>query len=213
MSATNSRRYVIILTTVFCLAACGRAPLSTDGTGGTTASATRSDSPATAPSPTPAVPDGRMLTATNCSAAAPLTAPKVLGPYYTIGIAPNWLDTGDYAHTETLLLELTAPATYGNSPTKLQFESDLGPVHTVYGTGATAHAIAQKHADSIASETAPNSVAGVVTDCKIGSEDAAAFGFSNRGNLGYWVYFVHHDRLFQVILFGAAGVGNQATQD
>src|SRR5438132_11211507 len=104
MSATNSRRYVIILTTVFCLAACGRAPLSTDGTGGTTASATRSDSPATAPSPTPAVPDARMLTATNCSAAAPSTAPRALGRYYTIRAAPTWADPGDYQTGQTPVL-------------------------------------------------------------------------------------------------------------
>jgi hypothetical protein len=137
-----------------------------------------------------------------------------LGGYYTMQIAPAWTDTGNYAGTETLLLELVAPQTYGFSPTEIQFHSDLGPVHTVYSPQATSDSIAQQHAASIASDLAsPQAIAGTVSDCSVGGEPAAAFGYTDRTTAGYRLYVVHKDYLYEIRLFGSGGVSNRAIQD
>jgi hypothetical protein len=136
-----------------------------------------------------------------------------LGRYFTIRAAPNWTKTGDYQHTETLLLELTAPQTYLSAPTTIQFHSDLGPVHTIYGAQATAHVIAQKQADSVVPTVSVSGVAGQVSDCSVGGEPAAAFGFSAGAYEGYFIYVVHGDLLFEVVLLGFGGVSNEAIRD
>lgn len=205
--------WIVAIAVVGMLGACGRVPVNSGET--TPASAARTASPSLAPSPTTTqpLPDSRLLTASNCSAAAAASQPRLLGRYYTIRPTPNWADTGDYQHTETLLLELTAPNVYGFAPSRVDFVSDLGPVHTVYGAGATAHSIAQQHAASIAQETSPHAVAGTISDCSVGGEAAAAYGYSDETDSGFYVYVVHNDALFKVILFGAGGVSNQAIQD
>jgi hypothetical protein len=149
------------------------------------------------------------LTAANCYAAPAGTAPELLGRYYSIRPASNWTKTGNYQRTETLLLELTAP----QAPAQIQFHSDLGPVHTVYGAGASAHGIAQQHAASLPREYSPQAVAGAVSDCSVGSEPAAAFGFSEGNSSGYRLYFVHGDLLFEIVLVGVGGVSNHLIND
>jgi hypothetical protein len=137
-----------------------------------------------------------------------------LGRYATIRPALKWTDTGNYQQTETLFLELKAPDAYGFSPTRIDFLGGaVGPVHTIFGPGATAHSIAQQHADAIAQETSPGAVAGTVRDCTVGGEAAAAYGFSNGTLSGFYIYLIHHDGLFEVFMSGTAGLGNQAIQD
>jgi hypothetical protein len=144
-----------------------------------------------------------------------------LGRYYTIRPASGWTDSGPPQHTETQLLELDAPDAYGFAPTLILFHSDLGPVHTVYGPQATAHSIAQQHAAAIAQEASLDAVAGKVRDCRVGGEAAAAYGATGDFNLAsgttsgsfFWIYFIHNDYLFHIILVGVGGVGNQAIQD
>ena len=190
-------------------AVCARAP----DTGSDTASGTRTASPSPQSSAT-TLPDATALTAANCTAAAATSQPRLLGRYYTIRPAANWTDTGDYQHTETLFLELTAPGTYGFAPTRLDFQGGaVGPVHTIFGPDATAHSIAQQHATSIAQETSPNAVAGVVRDCSVGGVPAAAYGFTNGTISGFYIYFIHNDGLFEVFIFGTGGLSNQAIQD
>jgi hypothetical protein len=124
-------------------------------------------------------------------------------------------------HTETLLLELVAPDDYAFAPTVLQFHSDLAPVHTVYGPQGTAHSIAQQHAAAIAQEWSPDAIAGKVRDCFVGGEAAAAYGasgdlYSASGTTTgtfFFIYFVHNDSLFHVMLVGTGGVGDQAIRD
>jgi len=160
------------------------------------------------------VPDAKLLTATNCTAGTPPSQPRQLGRYLTIRPALNWTDTSNYQHTETLLLELTAPDAYGFPPTRIVFQGGaVGPVHTIFGPGATAHSIAQQRADSIAQETSPSAVAGPVRDCSVGGEAAAAYGFSNGTISGFYIYSVRSDGLFEAFLFGSGGLGDQAIQD
>jgi hypothetical protein len=172
-------------------------------------------SPSTAPSASQVPPlNPTQLTATNCSGPTPTTPPRSLGNYFAVRIASSWTDTGDYAHTETLLLELTAPSGYGYGPTRLQFHSLLGPVHLVYGSQATSHTIAEQHAASIAQDLAsPNAVASAVSDCVIGGRPAAVFGYSNGSQVGFRVYVVDNDLLFLIWLNGTGGIGEPAVQD
>src|SRR5262249_47364929 len=153
--------------------------------------------------PAQAVPDATRLTNAGCAGPAPSSAAKPLGRYFTIRPSPEWTESPALQHTETLLLELHAPNVYDFAPTFIQFHSLIGPVHTVYGSGATAHSIAQAHAEAVAQEWSPDAIAGTVTDCHLGGEEAAAFGMS--GDLitssgttsGQFirVYAVHNDLL------------------
>jgi hypothetical protein len=203
----------VAMATAALVGACGQ-PVNTSS--GATASATRTQSPSAIPSPTtsPAIPDARLLTASNCSAAAPTTAPRQLDRYYTIRPAPDWTDTSNYFRDDTLLLELTAPINYGFSPTRVQFRGGaVGPVHILYGAGASAHSIAQQKAAAIAQETSPNAVAGTISDCTVGGEAAAAYGFSNGTLAGFYLYFIHNDGLEEVLLAGTGGISDQAIHD
>jgi hypothetical protein len=112
------------------------------------------------------------------------------------------------------LLELTAPDTYGFPPTKIVFLGGaVGPVHTIFGPGATAHSIAQQRADAVAKETSVRAAAGPVRDCTVGGEAAAAYGFSKGSISGFDIYFIHSDGLAEVYLFGTGGIGKPAVQD
>jgi hypothetical protein len=203
--------FVVVIATLALFAACGRAA---DGSGATTASATRTQSPSPGPSPSsPPVPGVKALTASNCSGPAPATQPQAQGSYYTIRPPTNWTKTGNYVHTETLLLELSAPQPYGYAPTRIQLHSNLGPVHTVYGPEATSHTIAQQHAAAIAREISKTAVAGTLGDCNVGGAPAAAFGFSDDRNSGFIIYVVHGESLFEIILVGVGGISSQAIQD
>lgn len=193
--------------------ACGQPVITSSDA---TASAARTQSPSAVPSPTTsnAIPDARLLTASNCSAAAPSTPPRQLDRYYTIRPAPDWTDSSNYFRDETLLLELTAPNSYGFSPSRIQFRGGaVGPVHTIYGVGASAHSIAQQKAAAIAQETSPNAVAGTISDCAVGGEAAAAYGFSNGTLAGFYLYFIHNDGLEEVLLAGTGGLSDQAIHD
>jgi len=208
--------WVAALSLLGLLSACG---WTNDGSRTSAASPAR-----TAPTPAAppqAVPNTTQLTASNCSGSALTTPPRPLGRYFTIRPAPEWTETPAPQHTETLLLELAAPNAYGFAPTFIQVHSLLGPVHNVYGPQATAHSIAQQHAAAIAQELSPDAVAGPVSDCRVGGEAAAVLGVSGDINSGagtangkfFWIYVVHNDLLFEVILAGTGGIGNQAIQD
>ena len=203
------------------LVGCG---WTSDGSRTSAGSPARTGTSSASPSsttPPQAVPDATQLTAHNCTGPSPSTTTRQLGRYFTIRPASEWTETPPPQHTETLLLELAAPNAYGFEPTLIQFHSLIGPVHTRYGQDATAHSIAQEHAAAIAQEWSPDAVAGSISDCRVGGEAAAAFGVSGALNLSsgttkgsfFWIYFVHNDLLFEVILVGNDGVSNQAIRD
>jgi hypothetical protein len=112
------------------------------------------------------------------------------------------------------LLELTAPAGYGDAPTRIQFHSDIGPVHTVYGANATAHSIALQHASMIADDLGSSSAtASNVADCSVGGQAAALFGYGNGSQVGYRVYIVHKDLLFEIRCSAQGELSSQALMD
>jgi hypothetical protein len=163
---------------------------------------------------TPALPpDPLRLTGQNCSAAPSTTKARALGAYYTLGLAPSWIDTGDYVHTESLLLQLTAPASYGYGPTRINFHAFPYDVPKDFGSKATARSISEDDSVTHQHITLPRLIATLVADCVVAAEPAAAFGYSEGNYRGYWLLIVHHERLLGVHLFGAGGVSDQALQD
>jgi len=128
-----------------------------------------------------------------------------------VRVASGWIDTGNY-NREGLLLELTAPATYGYAPTRIQFLIFIPEVSISYGSQATAHSIAAEHAATHDLLT-PQSVTSSVADCLVAAEPAAVFGYVDGNERGYRLSVVHKDFLLEIWLSGAGGVSNQAIQD
>jgi hypothetical protein len=180
-----------------------------------TASAERSASPAISPTTAAAatLPDPSRFTSQNCSGTPPTTAVRTFGAYYTMRLASGWPDTGDYKHTESLLLELTAATSYGYSPTRIQFHAFPYDVKADFGSQATAHSIALDEAKTHQHFSSPRSMATDVTDCTVATEPATAFGYSDGNERGYWLLILRHNRLFGIRLFGAGGIGDPAILD
>lgn len=192
--------------------ACGRAPTVGEIPTAATASASRTASPsATATLPVTSLPDPVRFSSQNCSGTTPTTAARALGAYYTMRVASTWTDTGEYFR-ESLLLELTAPASYGYAPTRIRFWAFPGEVHVIYGAYATAHSIAVQHAATPEFSSA-QSRATSVSDCLIGAEGAGVFGYAQGGERGYRLSMVHKDRLAEIWLFGTGGVSDSALRD
>lgn len=163
------------------------------------------------PSATPA-PDPALLTTNSCSGSLPPSPARDLH-YFTARIATSWSDTGDYGRTETLLLQLTAPLAYDNAPTTIQFHSMLGPVHDM-PAGSSAREIAATDAAEIdVNSLSPYATASSVADCSVGGDPAAAFGYSDGGEIGYRLYVVHKDFLFEILLYGNGGVAESSLRD
>jgi hypothetical protein len=127
--------------------------------------------------------------------------------------AAGWSDTGDYVHTESLLLELTAPSAFGDAPTRVKFLAFPYDVQADFGSQATAHSLAAEDATDHQHFTSVGSLTTSVSDCTVAAEPAAAFGYVEGNERGYWLLIVHHDRLLGIQLFGTRGVGDQAVGD
>jgi hypothetical protein len=198
---------------VICLA-CGRVPSVGEVPAGATASASRTVSPlATATSSAPALPDPKLLTARGCSGQAFDTTPRAVGyPHYKIRLASGWTEHAVTGPTESLLLQLTAPASYGHAPTRIEFHVFPGGVHDIYGPNATAHTIAAERA-TIHYGSSRQAVSTSVADCSIASESAAVYGYTDGSEVGYRLSFIHRESLFEVWLAGVAGLDTQAVED
>jgi photosystem II stability/assembly factor-like uncharacterized protein len=158
------------------------------------------------------VPDPLRLTSQKCTGEPLTTSARTVEGRYTMRVPSGWADTGDYVHRESPLLELTAPASYGYSPTRIQFlalqydPKDFGPEGTAH---SIAVAIATKHDWSIL----PDTVATSVSDCAVAAEPAAVFGYANGSEQGYWLFMVRQNGLYGIRLVGTGGVGDQAIED
>ena len=159
------------------------------------------------------MPDLMRLTSQGCSTKPPATAARALGGYFAIQPAANWIDTGDYVHTESLLLELTASTSYGYSPTRSRFYAFPYDVNADFGSQATAHSIAVDEATTQKRFTSPSLSATLVGDCSVAGEPTALFGYADGDERGYWLLIVRHNRLFGIQLFGTLGVSDKTIQD
>ena len=191
---------------------CGTIPVA-EGPEGTSASAPRSASPSGTAIPSGiSLPDTTRFTSQNCSSTPPTTPDRALGAYYTMRLASGWTVTGNYGQTESLLLELTAPASYGYAPTRIKFLALPFEVNRDFGPQATAHSIAA-HDVSTHNFGSPQSLATSVADCSVAAEPAALFGYADSNESGYRFAIVHHDRLLEIWVLGTGGVGDQTVRD
>jgi len=156
-------------------------------------------------------PDVRLITASGCSGPNPATQVRPLGNY-TLRLASGWADTGNDNPTESRVIELAAPIAYGDAPTLLQLHQFIGPVSTLYGKDATAHTVALREAASHLF-TSPLAETSSVGDCTVGGDPAALWGYSDGGQVGYWILVVHKDLLHGIRLLGANGISDQAVDD
>ena len=215
--SARSRRHLTwaAASTVVFLSACGLT--NVPGTSAGSPARTASASPAATPTISQDVPDASRLTASNCWGPLPNVDQRPLDRYFTVRLAPNWTLDPVSQLSEITLIELTAPSAYGFAPTYVQFNSLIGPVHLSYGADATAHSIAA----ALAKEWSTTAIAGPVSDCHVAGESAAVFGASGDLNTAsgttngkfFWIYFVHNDALFEVMLVGTGGISSQANQD
>lgn len=163
--------------------------------------------PATSP------PDPIRLTGQSCSARPSTAKARALGGYYTLRPAPRWTDTGDYVHTESLLLQLTAPTTNGYGPTRINFYAFPLDVQADFGSQATAHSIAVEDATTHNRFTSRGTITTSVSDCSVAAAAAAAFGYAVASENGYWIFVVHRNRLLGIKIVGTGGISDQALQD
>ncbi len=201
-------RISLILAMAISCIACGTVPPPVSGSSGIAASSARSPSPSIV-----ALPDPAVLTSKGCSGTAPTTPVQSLAPYYSIRPAAGWTDTGDYVHTESLLLELTAPASYGFAPTRIRLYAFPFDVLTDFGPTATAHSLATDETTSHRRITSPQLQTTAVSDCTVALEAAGTFGYADGGELGYWLLVIHQDRLFGIKLQGAGGIADPGIRD
>jgi hypothetical protein len=59
----------------------------------------------------------------------------------------------------------------------------------------------------------PQAISSAVSDCAIGGDPASVFGFSDGVLMGYDLFVVHKDFLFEIYFVGTGGIGNGALQD
>jgi hypothetical protein len=158
----------------------------------------------------------------------------------TVQIPPGWSDsTSSAARSETLLLQLNAPPSYGNSHVVFQLHSLLGPRRE-----SSSHHEAELEWASLqqasftdargqsfpnANPVSPSQIT-QIADCILGGEPAAFFSFWYQGTLGvapkpqdprrfeYRNYILHHaDQqypfLYLVEVTGEGAIDQQSMAD
>jgi hypothetical protein len=209
--------------------ACGRAP--NESTVASSPDATATQATSSAQNPGPNLAPGDCVASAKGQRTAPLGAQQI-----TLQIPDGWRDTGDYSQSETLLLQLTAPLSYGSNQVVFQLHSLIGPRQ-----GSSSHREAQLNRDQLSqavftdaigrSFQNPNPVIpSQVSECPLGGEAAAFFDFTVQGRLGeapqaqdpraleYWIYVLHHPNqqfplLYVVQIYGVGGIDQQSMND
>jgi hypothetical protein len=217
----------LLLTTAL---ACGRVPSDLAASSSTPASQKQT-------SPLP-LSSGPTLARNDCVAPPTGARTQALGEdKITLQIPPGWSDTtAASALSETLLLNLNAPPSYGNAHVVVQLHSIIGP-----RLGSSSHREAQQdwvrlQQISFADGTGksfqnPNPVMpSQIIDCNFGGEKASFFSFSVHGSLGvapraqdprveeYRIYVLHHvdqqyPLLYVVRVTGLSAIDQQSSGD
>lgn len=119
----------------------------------------------------------------------------------------GWTETSSTT-SEIQIIQLTAPAYSGDAPTTMTVDSFIG----IVPAGVTAHQGAQQEAtrESAASSTF---TAGPVTDCRVQSDDASFFSFTDATRTGYRVFLIHNQLFYDAVLVGNGGLSAQSVLD
>jgi photosystem II stability/assembly factor-like uncharacterized protein len=167
---------------------------------------------------TPAVPavksppDPKVLIARGCSGPAFDTTPLALSPNYEIHPAPGWTDTHNIGPTESRMLQLIAPATYGDMPTQITFHVFSGSALIQYGPKVTARTIAAEWGTTQYGHSR-EAVVTTPADCSVASEAAAVYGYSDGSEAGYRFFLIHKGLLYAIWMSGTGGISDKAIQD
>jgi photosystem II stability/assembly factor-like uncharacterized protein len=167
---------------------------------------------------TPAVPavksppDPKALIARGCSGPAFDTTPLALSPHYEIHPAPGWTDTHNIGPTESRMLQLIAPATYGDMPTQITFHVFSGSALIQYGPKVTARTIAAEWGTTQYGHSR-EAVVTTPADCSVASEAAAVYGYSDGSEAGYRFFLIHKGLLYAIWMSGTGGISDKAIQD
>lgn len=156
------------------------------------------------PIPTPptqvASPNATAFGAGDCTLGPTGSPTQVHSQYdFVIQVPPGWAQTTDVGPSETLLIRLTAPQTYSNSPTTIEIASLIGMFDT-----------ARQGAQSYFS---PDSGLSSMQDCQIGGDVASFYQSSDGGQPVYRIFLIHHRLIYLVTLKGSAGFDPRAISD
>jgi hypothetical protein len=168
----------------------------------------------TVASPSPSQPNG--LEPNDCTAAAAGNRTNPLGrDGISIQVPSGWAAVASDPQSETLLLQLKAPANYGPSNVVVQLRSLLGPRR-----GSSSINEANLDAARWTDPSTPNrrTAAGPAVSCSFGGEAAAFVQFTYGSMVEFRIYILHHaDQqfpfLYEVVVDSNGVVDQQAMGD
>ena len=206
---TKLTRFVAILSCIL-LSSCGYVPTA-QNPGDQVASSARSPSPSPRPTPTSTNPK----LALNDCVAAPLgtRTDPMANDLVTFQVPTGWTNTTSSAGpSETRLIQLTAPATYGSDDVTTEVHSLL-----YRGAGVTAHQILSIDAAGWTNlnSSDPWTPLAPISDCAVAGENASFEGFSHDGLIEYRIYFIHQPSAlpYGIFIAGHRGIDDQSMLD
>jgi hypothetical protein len=122
-------------------------------------------------------------------------------------VPTGWTETSSKT-SEVQIIQLTAPLSYGNAPSRVTVDSYIG----IVASTVTARRVADQEAQRESTADA-QFAAGPVTDCQLQSDTAAFFSFTRGAATGYHVFLIHNQLLYDAIIQGNGGVSNQFILD
>lgn len=126
----------------------------------------------------------------------------------TIQVPAGWVDTSaTVASNGTLLLQLTAPASYRDAPTTFQLQSLLGSV-----TGSSSREQAQQSAAQDLKNPKPPAI-GPILDCTIAGQLAAFFVVNTGRSIEIDFYLLHANFVYLVRINANGGIDPKAVTD
>jgi hypothetical protein len=175
-----------------------------------TASSTRI-SPQPAASSTPlATNNAYAFGANNCTAAASGVPTEALGTDKVVVDIPSGWSREPSGYSDTIVLQVDAPAGYADAPTTIVIQSFIGDY-----SGKTSHDAAVQWVVNHPSSADSNSVA----DCSVGGGPAAFVRDTRDGHLSYHVFLTRIDnqynvtRLWGLYVDGTGGLDPNAIVD
>jgi len=213
-SWTTAGRVVVILSCLL-VSSCGYVPKAQQP-GDEVASGVRSPSPSPiiSPLPTPTGTNPR-LAAGDCVAVPAGNRTQPMGDdQVSVQVPPGWTDTTSTlnpARLEAPVLQLSAPADYGNSNVVFVLTNFLGP-----RPGSSSH-----HELEVFVTMANQGnwkVIGSIVDCSVAGELASFVELAHDSTIEYWVFVLHHPDqpfpyLFVAKIIGQGGIDDRSMLD
>jgi len=207
--------FMVLAATIFALAGYGpsrMAAIPSVSPSAATAPATPTLTP-TSPSPSAAPTQTRSSTPfADCSippgAGATRTEPLGDNLHIVVGVPAGWARKPVGA-TETKLLLIGAPGSYGNRPTTIEVLSLLG----YFPNQSPSDLASLFFGPSVHPDIPSIDLVGTVSDCQVQGVSAAVFQYVQGDRSGYLVLFLHFNYLYGVRVEGLEGVDPLAVRD